>query len=154
MILAKVTGVKQIAFNMKKANSKLANSFSRGLKRGGLFLLKHSKKIVPVQVGTLRSSGFVRNVGGSGFRTDIVVGYTAEYAAYVHEDLQKLHGKWFNWKYRYEIRIAKERKLKRATAAGGMFKRGEDQQAKFLEKPAREKRPEILAIIKGEASAI
>ena len=152
MILAKVTGVKQIAFNMKKVNSKLSNNFSRGLKRGGLFLLKHSKKIVPVQVGTLRSSGFCRNVGGSGFRTDIVVGYTAEYAAYVHEDLEKAHGKAFNIKHASEIATAKG--MKRGTAAGGMFKRGEDQQAKFLEKPAREKRPEILAIIRGEASAI
>ena len=145
MILAKVTGVKQIAFNMKKVNSKLGNNFSRGLKIGGLFLLKHSKKIVPVQVGTLRSSGFVRNTGGSGFRTDIVVGYTAEYAAYVHEDLEKAHGKAFNVKHASEIAAAKG--TKKSKAERGMFKRGEDQQAKFLEAPARTEKKAIIKII-------
>jgi len=48
-----------------------------------------------------------------------------------------------------EIKAAKGTKL--GTKKGGMFKRGEEEQAKFLEKPAREKRGYIIKIIQFEA---
>jgi hypothetical protein len=54
-----------------------------------------------------------------------VVGYSTNYALFVHEDLEKRHGSVYNEYYAAEI------------DAGLMHSRGEGQQAKFLEQPAR-----------------
>ena len=102
-----------------------------------------------MQLGNLTNSKYIRNIGGVGYRTDILVGFTANYAVYVHEDMTKKHGKDFNIKHAEEIAAAQG--TKRGTAKGGMFLRGEDQQAKFLERPAREERQRILKIIAREA---
>lgn len=147
--LVTITGVDTVIRNLTKAGSKLAAGTAKGLKRGGLFLQRESQKIVPVQLGTLKGTAFTRNMGGSGFRTDIVVGYTSEYAVFVHEDLEKAHGERFNIKHAQEIAAAKG--TARGAAKGGMFRRGKNQQAKFLEKPAREKRSEIIDIIQRSA---
>jgi len=147
--MVRITGVNTVIKNLTKSGNKLASGTARGLKLAGHFLERESKKIVPVQVGTLKASSYTRNIGGSGFRTDIVVGYTAKYAVYVHEDLEKAHGEMFNIKHAQEIAAA--RGTARGTAKGGMFRRGKGQQAKFLEKPARENRGEIIDIIKRNA---
>ena len=148
--LVELKGVDTVIRNLKKAGDTLGRGTARGLKSGGVFLERESRKIVPVQLGNLKASSFTRNIGGTGFRTDIIVGYTAEYAVYVHEDLEKAHGEAFNIKHAREIAAAAG--TPRGTAKGGFFKRGKDQQAKFLEKPAREKRREILGIIHREAN--
>lgn len=147
--LTNISGLDKVLRNLGKVKGDIAAGVGRGLKRGGLHLLKATNKYTPVQLGNLRNSKFIRNVGGTGFLTDIVVGFTADYAVYVHEDLEKAHGRAFNVKHRTEIAAAKG--TSRGTAAGGMFERGEDQQAKFLEKPAREERRTILKIINVEA---
>lgn len=154
--LRQITGVRSIIQKMTAAKTKTGGDVARGLKKGGLFLQGKSEDIVPVQLGNLKNSSFCRNVGGSGVKTDITVGYTADYAAIVHEDLEKTHGKDFNVKHAVEIRAASEAprgtaKARRGTAKGGMFNRGEDQQAKFLEAPAREFRKEILKRVYEEA---
>ena len=130
-------GTKQILLNLQGAESKISNAISRGLKRGGLFLQRESQRIVPVDEGNLRGSAFTRKIG-SGKRTDVIVGYTALYAVFVHEDLEARHGAEFNEAYGET-----EEKL-----------RGPNQEAKFLEKPAKEKRTEILAIVANEAGNI
>lgn len=147
-MINRVTGAKEIIQKMRASKTTLDTGLSAGLKRGGLFLQNKSMKIVPVQLGNLKNSAFCRNVGGTGSKTDVIVGYTATYAAVVHEDLDKTHGEAFNIKHADEIATASG--THRGTAAGGMFKRGEEQQAKYLEKPAREHRKEILAIIYSE----
>jgi hypothetical protein len=68
----------------------------------------------------------------------VSVGYTAAYAVFVHEDLQKAHGAAFNIKHADEI------------ASGAEHSRGPEQQAKFLEGPAREKAGDIGAkVVEG-----
>jgi len=147
--LVRIDGVNTVIKNLTKVGSNLAKGTARGLTLAGHFLERESRKIVPVQLGNLKASSFTRNVGGSGFRTDIIVGYTAKYAVFVHEDLEAAHGEAFNIKHAQEIATA--RGTKAGTAKGGMFRRGKDQQAKFLEKPAREKRGEIIDIIQKNA---
>ena len=104
MRLCQVTGVNQVVSNLMVADEKIAMGVARGLKRGGRFLQRESQKIVPVQTGNLKNSAFTRNVGGSGFHTDILVGYTANYSVYVHENLEAAHGQAFNIKYAAEIK--------------------------------------------------
>lgn len=133
--ISRVSGLPSVLRNLRNANDRIGRGVQRGLVQGGRFLLRESHKIVPVDTGVLRASSDVRNVGGSGTKADIVVFYNTEYAVYVHEDLTKKHGQAYNEAY----------------GAEGEKLRGPDQQAKFLEKPAREKRQEILKIVVAEA---
>ena len=116
--LIKITGMSRVLANLKRSKSATAAGVERGLKQAGLFLQRESMLIVPIDKDILRPGAFTRNVGGSGFDADVVVGYVADYATYVHEDLQAKH------------------------------KPGK--QAKYLEQPAREKKGEIVKIIKEE----
>lgn len=148
MQVVKVTGVNTVIRNLKQWGVKAEVGIENGLIRAGRYLQRESQKIVPKQTGDLHNSAYCRNVGRHGFKADIVVGYTAFYAVYVHEDLDKLHGTAFNIVHAKEIEAAKG--TKKGTTEGGMFKRGPNQQAKYLEKPAREKKPEIIRIIYSE----
>lgn len=127
-----ITGAKAVIGRMRKATDILGKNAARGLKAGGKFLFRESQAIVPVDEGNLKGSGFVRSTG-VGFKTDVIVGYTADYATFVHENLDAVHGAAYNRKY------------------PNREPRGENQQAKFLEKPAREKRKVILGIVYEEA---
>ncbi len=140
-----ISGIDEIIRNLKRVDAQIGRGVARGLKRGGILLQRESQKIVPVDKGPLKASAFTRNVGGSGFKTDIVVGYTTGYAVYVHGDLEALHGAAYNEKYGAlitDVDTGEERREKL---------RGPNQQAKFLEQPARNLRPVILKIIYQEA---
>jgi len=147
--LTKVTGLKTVLQNLRYAEDKIGLKVGRGLKKGGLHLLKATDKFTPVQFGNLRNSKFIRNIGGIGYKTDILVGFTAKYATIVHEDMSKAHGEAFNLKHAKEI--AHFQGMKTGTVRGGMFARGPEQQAKFLERPCREERRTIIKIIQREA---
>ena len=140
--LAGISGIDKIIRNLKRVDAQIARGVARGLKRGGLLLQRKSQEIVPVDKGPLKASAFTRNVGGSGFKTDIIVGYTQGYAVYVHEDLEAAHGAAFNEKYAGQIADSSNKRFR---------SRGVNQQAKFLEQPARNLRPVILKIIHQEA---
>lgn len=70
--------------------NEIARGMERGLMKAGLFLQRESQKIVPVDTGNLKNSAYTRKTG-SGFSTTVNVGYTAEYAIYVHENLDAKH---------------------------------------------------------------
>ena len=149
-------GMQEVLKNLRESKTLMGRGAERGLKKAGLFLLRESQKIVPVLTGNLRGSGFIR-ISGSGMKTDVIVGYTALYAAYVHEDLSKAHGEQFNVKYA-DLIATRATRGKRRRKMGFMhdvqadpyFKRGERQQAKFIETPARENREKMLAMITSE----
>ena len=132
--LTKMTGMKTVLGNLHKAEAKLIRGIGQGLKVGGLHLQSASQAIVPVDLGPLKASAFTRSIG-TAKSPEVIVGYTANYAVFVHEDLTKSHGQAFNVKHRDEI------------AAGNTPNRNDNQQAKFLEKPSREERKAILEII-------
>ena len=126
-----VEGVQQILSAAKQITKRLEAGVARGLKIGGLFLQRKSMEIVPVDQGNLRASSFTR-ASGRGFNTEVRVGYTAEYAVYVHENLDAAHGAEYNAKY-------------------GEGLRGNNQQAKFLEQPARQYAAQIGDLVREEA---
>jgi hypothetical protein len=140
--MLKVTGVKNVIAGLRTGTARFDEGLKRGLWAAGLFLHRESVKIVPVQTGNLKNSGFVFSVGKGHV---VAVGYSADYAAYVHENLEAAHGAEYNIKHADEISRAKADK--RSTAESGNFNRGENQQAKFLENPAKENRDEILRLI-------
>lgn len=89
--LLRMTGMSKVLGRLKASKSSVATGAQRGLKKAGLFLQRESQLIVPVDKNNLKPGAFTRNIGGSGFDTDVIVGYVADYAVYVHEDLQAKH---------------------------------------------------------------
>jgi len=92
--VVKVIGAKEIMNRLKKADVKMGMQARRGLGYAALFLLRQSKKIVPVESGNLKGSGQMKLLGW-GWNSSAVVFYTASYAVYVHErtDLKHKPGK-------------------------------------------------------------
>ena len=148
MIIMKIEGLENLERNLEKAHREIIKRTKARAIKAGKFVLRKSQEIVPVQTGNLKASGFVRDEGGKD-SVDVVVGYTAQYALFVHENLEAAHGSAFNAKHQQEIAMAKGTKA--GTVRGGMFERGPNQQAKFLERPLREQRALILKILAGKA---
>ncbi len=117
--LVKITGMRKVLLNLKRSNKILGRKFEAGLKSGGLLLQREAQKITPVDKNNLRPGARTRKISGIGFNVDVVVEFLAEYAVYVHEDLEAKHA--------------------------------EGTSAKYLEKPARQKRKEILFEIRRVA---
>lgn len=139
-------GTAKAQADLRRRGRRFAKNVERGMLKGGLLLLRASQEIVPVDQGPLRASGRVRH-SGAGLKTIVRIAYTADYALTVHEDLEAAHGEVFNQKYSREISAKKIQPWN-----GKVFhKRGPNQQAKFLEQPAREKRREIVKVIIDEA---
>ena len=120
--LVKISGLRNVIRNIIKTDDKLGKAFARGLKKGGSHLQRLSQLVVPVLTSDLKGSADTRNIGGAGFKTDIAVSFSTDYAVYVHENLEARH---------------KPGKI-----------------AKYLERPAREKKREIIGIIADEVRKV
>lgn len=145
-----VEGLDQVMKNLSKVKKMTEQRMARGLLKAGAFLLAESRKIVPVQRGILRSTGYVRPLPGLLWsKFEVIVGYSAGYAVYVHEVVTAAHGAAFNRKHAAKIRhmIA----IGKSNTDNGWFWRKPEEQAKFLERPVRDNREEIFRIIAEEA---
>lgn len=137
--------VKAIQIAFKARRELYGKGFEKGLKRAGALLLTKSQEIVPIDTGALTSTG--KNV----FRThhgrpEARVSYGPvfdpgtgqEYSLDVHEDLRVAHGEEFNLKHADEI------------AAGLTHARRPEEQAKYLERPARQNAKAMGDIVEAE----
>jgi len=90
-----VQGVKEIQRAITAHKKKTAKGLRVGLLRAGLFLQRESQEIVPFDKGFLKASGGARygwpREEGVGFDIAVAVGYSANYALYVHENLTARH---------------------------------------------------------------
>lgn len=145
-----VEGTEEVLANLNDQIKTLPHATRRGLIKAGFFLQRKSQKIVPVDLGNLRSSAFTAWKGGSSstskrFKSPamsadhekavagakavasmagknnpaVVVGYSAYYAIYVHENLEAKHKK--------------------------------GKVAKFLERPLNDYRADLFNIIRKDA---
>jgi len=157
LILTPVINTKDIIAKIGTIKKKMEAGLERGLIEGGKLIHNESKRFVPVLTGALRGSARVSKTG-SGFTTDVVVSYGSEneektgvdnkkaiYAVYVHQDMEKAHGARFNRKWAYEIANAHTPAQRKY-----YFNRKAEEQAKFLERPAREQKDAVLNIIAKE----
>lgn len=132
--IKRVTGVRNVVSNLRKQEKVSKSRTERGLKKGGLFLQRESMPLVPVDTGNLKGSAFTRfDKSPFGSKNDVIVGYTAAYAPFVHEAPMKLKGQ------------------KRSTK-GNYWDPQPRAQNKFLETPIREKKDEMFSVIKKEAT--
>ena len=141
MMIVKMKGMTKTIKGIKSHSLNVGKKVSSNMKKAGLLLQRESQKIVPVDKSNLRGSAFTRSYG-IGIKTHVTIGYTANYAAYVHEDLNAAHGEQYNIKYASEIASSKEQGRK------GFHLRKPEEQNKFLEAPARRLRRRILRMIK------
>ena len=153
MMIVKMKGMTKTIKGIKSHSLNVGKKVSSNMKKAGLLLQRESQKIVPVDKSNLRGSAFTRSYG-IGIKTHVTIGYTANYAAYVHEDLTKAHGEDYNTKYAAEIAASHEKgrdtKGRFTKISRRYHARKPDEQAKFLEKPARINRRKILRIIAGK----
>jgi len=133
MIRSSIKGTQQVLNNLKKADARIGANVERALKIAGLRIQRESQGLVPVDLGNLKNSAFTRATG-SGYKTEVQVGYTAFYALFVHEAVgMKLKG------------------VPRASGRGSHWDPQGKAQAKFLEEPIRRMAPQLLREIREMA---
>lgn len=142
--------IARVRAGMKQRALTKLEGLTLGLKKAGLFLQGESMRIVPVDKGNLRASAFTRSEGDNTPNVDVTVGYTANYAIFVHENLDAAHGAAFNAKYARELAHARSLRRRRKGGTTGPFahNRGENQQAKFLESPLRWNKDKIRDMVR------
>jgi len=128
-----VIGIAEVVKHLKEATEAMAKGCNRGLRRAGLLLQRESQKLVPVDYGVLKASAFTR-AEGEGFGTTVIVGYTANYALFVHENTE------MKWKG-----------LPRSAPHKGLYWDPQGRgQSKFLETPMRRLEPDMRAMVADE----
>jgi len=87
--MVRITGINAVLAKIKAETTKTNSKFEQGLYLAGLHLQRESQKIVPVDKGILKNSAFTRKSNST--TPDVIVGYTANYAVFVHENLDATH---------------------------------------------------------------
>lgn len=126
-----VTGLQEVLANLNKEISGIKGRSLAGLYEAGLKIEAASNERAPSEYGNLRGSSYTRkSLSGD---LSVEIGYTASYAAYVHENL--------------------EMKLKGELRPSGLGKYwGPKGENKFLEKTVRINEANIIKIVQHHAS--
>lgn len=117
----KLVGVEKAIKALERKAQQVNKRTTQALDQAGLLVLRRSQKLVPVDTGILKNSGFTEVTVENG-KPVVHIGYRAAYAIYVHENLAAAHGETYNKKYAAEIKAKKK----------GFNKRGKGQMAQFL----------------------
>jgi len=112
-----VSGLKELKAGLLKRNKFHVEALRIGLFKAGLFLQRESQKIVPVETSNLKGSATTRAVG-QGKKVEVLVGYGAAYAVFVHEDLEARHKPGKTAKF-LERPLREKRSLIAAVAVAG-----------------------------------
>lgn len=132
--MSKVEGIDKMLRALVEKKVGMERGAERGLIKAGLLLQRASQKMVPVLTGNLKRSAFTRRQPGTkGFETVVHVGYTAEYAIYVHE-----------------ARAMKLRGQPRPKKRGKYWDPQSTARAAFLEEPIQTMRGELVRVIESE----
>lgn len=84
-----VHGLGEVMANLNAQVGAIHDRTQRGVNKAALIVLRESNKLVPVDTGNLRQSGFFEPVQTG--PPAVIVAYGAEYAVHVHEDLEARH---------------------------------------------------------------
>lgn len=86
MITMRLEGMGALQASLNTLRLRTAAHYQAGVREAAEFLLEKSNEVVPFDTGYLKSTGYA-TVVGVGFFAKGEVGYTAEYALYVHENV-------------------------------------------------------------------
>ena len=139
-----VKGLEQVVSRLNAKVKEIEGKSMAGLYKAGLLVQRTSQKRTPRDTGNLRASAYTRKdpLG----RRLVEVGYTAKYAAAVHENLeQKLKGQ-----PRADFGTTREG----VTFGGGTGKGRywDTGQPKFLESALHDEEAAVFRLIRGEAA--
>lgn len=87
-------GLDKLQKRLKESGDDAVRDLARGLKVEGELIMTRSKREVPVDTGTLRASGHVKEPHIRGTRAEVVLGYGGAASAYAlvqHERLDYFH---------------------------------------------------------------
>src|SRR4030095_6802232 len=90
----KVSGIDKVVKNLAATNEEITRALARALYEDGNALKLEAQAITPVDIGTLRSSGYVTPPEITGNEIKVVVGFggaAQAYAEIVHERLDVYH---------------------------------------------------------------
>lgn len=82
-----VKGLREVLANLDETHRRFIENGKRGLWKSGFLVEREANKQVPVDLGNLKASSYTKMIGP----LIVQVGYTAEYALHVHEDLEANH---------------------------------------------------------------
>lgn len=127
----RLKGLQDVQKNLKVAHNKVEANKRQALTRIGIMVKADSVKKTPVDTGNLRGSAYYEVE-----KDKVRIGYTAAYAAWVHELVDEV------------LRGLNRTKSKTSTGKGQYWDGGESQ---FLLKAVRENRRNIMKeLIKGK----
>lgn len=99
-IKVKVRGHKRILRNLRIASRRYEDAVGSAIYLQAQSIMAQSKRLVPVDTGRLRATGYVGPPERRGlFRVIVQAGYGTEYAVPVHEDLDARHTPGLTAKY-------------------------------------------------------
>ena len=79
--------VNRVVRNLTKQEKDTLGDIDRGLLIGGLLVQRGAQGLTPVLTGNLRSGAFTESVAP----LHVVVGFQADYAIFVHENMEAAH---------------------------------------------------------------
>ena len=129
-------GAEKLRAQLRKKGQDGVNALSRGLMRAGLYLQRESQLIVPIDTSALKNSARTTFVPGSGARFRDGKGRFSKSTAPLAVAV--------TYGTAYAIYVHED--LYASHAPGKV--------AKFLEKPANEKQPEMSRIIANEVDSV
>lgn len=106
--MPQVIGLETLLRKMKRLAKENPIRARNVIKKQGNIIKRESLKIVPTDTGELAESAFVRVVEDSEFMWILEVGFSVDYAEFVHDNLEAAHGVEFNTLHAYEISTGRE----------------------------------------------
>lgn len=85
------SGAKAIQRNLRRAESGYRRALGAALYREGSAILAESLKLVPVDTGRLRATGYVSPPEQTRGGVEVEIGYGTDYAVKQHEDVSLAH---------------------------------------------------------------
>lgn len=141
----KLKGLDDVLKSLNKEIEGIQGNTRKGLYKAGIFIKGEAVERTPIDFGVLRGSAFTQiSPLASKEKPSVTIGFTAEYAAWVHEMPMTLKGK-----SRSDFG-----KTRAGVSFGGGSGKGvywQGGENKFLEKAVKQNTSEILEIIKTEA---
>jgi hypothetical protein len=125
-------GVENVVRDLNAALNSVKGLSMRGVWKGALIVRRDSALRVPVEYGNLRASAYITPLGTALQQGYVEVGFSAEYAVHVHENLQQ---KWAG----------------RPRASGKGVYWGPKGEPKFLENSFNENKDAIVATAAAES---
>jgi hypothetical protein len=75
---------------IRERSERKVRAFQAGVRAAGYYVFQLTQAAVPVDTGELKASGWMR-FAGAGTTFTFTIGYSADHAIFVHEDLQAYH---------------------------------------------------------------